>query len=106
MAVPADCTRCGICCTSEGQRHVAVTGDDWSRLGEHAEDVTEWIGNKAFMKMVDGHCAALTAHDEGRYLCSMYEVRPETCRALPQASAACEAEIERKRQRARLPIAR
>ena len=74
-----------------------MTGDDYSRLDD--DDLVEWLGNEAFMKLsrTDGvsHCAALEVRREsGRnlYLCRVYERRPHVCRALERGSGACEGE--------------
>jgi hypothetical protein len=81
---------------------VRVTGDDWSRLGPEAERVAHFIGNRAFMKMADGRCAALevrAAADGGTaaaYFCAIYARRPQVCRDLGRGSPECEAELMRK----------
>lgn len=73
-----------------------VTGADWERLGVDAERVAHFIGNRAFMKMNDGRCAALVpqiaADGEPEYLCSIYAVRPQVCRDLARGSPECEGE--------------
>lgn len=93
----AACLRCGVCCFSQLDTYVRVTGDDWSRLGPDADRHAHFIGHRAYLRMVDGHCAALarqTAPDgSARYVCSIYERRPQTCRDLARGSPACEAEI-------------
>jgi hypothetical protein len=61
-----------------------VTGDDHARLGDRADELTVFVGNKAFMRMIRGHCAALEIHDDGRFLCSVYTDAP---RDLPRARA-------------------
>lgn len=98
---PTDCLRCGACCFSAGENYVRVTGDDWSRLGEAAERLAQFVGNRAFMKMKDGHCAALEIRQPaGRppeFFCTVYEARPQVCRDLARGSPACEAERWRKR---------
>jgi Fe-S-cluster containining protein len=77
-----------------------VTGDDWARLGDAAETLTEWTESHAFMRMREGRCVALAlAGDEAR--CTIYGRRPEVCRALERGGAACEAERARK-----LPVLR
>ena len=96
--------RCGACCYSEGAHHVRVTGDDWSRLGEDADRLAHFLGNQAFMKMdADAHrCAALVV-TRGRFVCSIYETRPATCRELARLSPACEGELVTKRRLTLLP---
>ena len=80
---------------------VRVTGDDWSRLGDRAEELARFIGHRAFMRMRDGHCAALElrAGDDGKvdFFCAIYERRPQICRDLARGSAECNGERETKR---------
>lgn len=71
-----------------------VTGEDWSRLGDDAEALTEWNANEAFMRMEGGRCVALVL-ESGRALCRVYERRPEVCRALERGSPACAAERDK-----------
>lgn len=92
-----ECVACGCCCFSESPRHARVTGDDHERLG--ADDLVEWLGNEAYMRLArtDGvsHCAALEVRRDGgatRYLCRIYERRPQVCRDLERGSGACEGE--------------
>src|SRR3954468_16319270 len=59
LAVPSDCQHCGVCCFSESAEYVWVTGYDWTRLATDAGQLAHFIGNRAFMKMENGHCAAL-----------------------------------------------
>lgn len=98
--VPSDCQRCGVCCFSSSHEYVWVTGFDWEQLGEHAERLAHFIGNRAFMKMSKGHCAALaisTLADGSRYFsCTIYEQRPEICRMLERGSPECLGELETK----------
>lgn len=95
-----DCLRCGVCCHSKLDTYVRVTGTDWERLGVEAGRVAHFIGNRAYMKMADGHCAALDVRsgaEGGReFFCTVYENRPQTCRDLGRGTPQCEAEIVRK----------
>jgi Fe-S-cluster containining protein len=85
---------------------VRVTGDDHARLGEAAERLTQFIGNRCYMRMEAGRCAALEITADGRYVCTVYPNRPATCRDLERGGPACEAERARKAERARLPLLR
>lgn len=82
-----------------------LSGSDWERLGEDAPRLAHFIGNRAYMRLVDGHCAALDvrrgALAEGAtvYFCSIYERRPETCRALERGSPQCLGELATKGER-------
>ncbi len=95
--VPADCLTCGVCCFSRLDTYVRVTGEDWDRMGCDAETLAHFIGNKAYMRMSAGHCAALRVEPEtGRFFCTAYEKRPETCRALGRGSPECLGELAEK----------
>jgi hypothetical protein len=75
-------------------------GFDHARLAERAHDLTLFIGNRCYMKMAQGHCAALVL-DLGtrRFVCSVYETRPTVCRELARDSGECSAEIHEKAER-------
>lgn len=92
---PPACLSCGACCFSKAENYVVVTGDDHQRLGENAEHWVTWKNNRAFMRMTNGHCAALKiqSNDDGtQFVCSIYEQRPRTCRNLARGSPQCEAD--------------
>ena len=77
-----------------------VSGDDHERLSAAGEPLTRFIGNRCYMRVVDGHCAALSIRRLGRrFFCTTYETRPQTCRTLERGSAECLAEFERKHRR-------
>lgn len=97
-----DCVLCGACCFSQLPEYVPVRGDDHQRLGDAAEALTTWHGVRCFMRMHDGHCAALQIEPAtGRFLCSVYELRPDTCRTLARGSAECAGERYQKHERTR-----
>ena len=79
---------------------VRVTGDDWTRLGDRAGELAQFIGNRAFLRMNAGHCVALDVRSnrDGApdYFCTIYDRRPQICRDLARGSAECEAERELK----------
>jgi Fe-S-cluster containining protein len=57
-------------------------------------------GNRAHMRMVDGHCGALCFNLGSReFLCSDYATRPDICRDLIRGSGECRGELEAKRAR-------
>lgn len=98
--VPADCLYCGVCCHSRLDTYVRVTGDDWERLGGEAERVAHFIGHRAYLKMDQGRCASLRVErDTGRFFCTIYEVRPQTCRDLGRGSPECLGELAEKGER-------
>jgi hypothetical protein len=80
---------------------VRVTGDDYARLGEEAERVTQFVGNRCYMQMTGEHCAALAVTPSGEFVCGVYEKRPEICRELSRGGPACAAEREQKAERGR-----
>jgi uncharacterized protein len=73
-----------------------VTGDDWERLGGDAEKSAHFSGHRAFMRMQDGHCAALAIRrspaNAPEFFCTLYEKRPQICRDLARGSPQCEGE--------------
>lgn len=99
----ADCRNCGVCCFSALDAYVRVTGEDWDRLGQEAEWWAHFIGNRAYMKMHEGHCAALELRPSPKgsldFFCSIYEQRPQVCRDLGRGSAQCAGEIAAKGER-------
>ena len=100
----AACLRCGVCCFSRLDTYVRVTGDDWTRLGPDAERHAHFIGHRAYLRMIDGHCAALVIRPDPatgvtHHVCTIYERRPQTCRDLARGSPECEGEIALKGNR-------
>lgn len=91
---------CGACCFSSSKAYARVTGSDWSRLGPAAEHWAHFQGNRAFLRMENGHCRALSLRQAEtgatEYFCQIYELRPDICRSLEQGSPSCEAERLRK----------
>jgi Fe-S-cluster containining protein len=107
MVPVPECLACGACCFSRLETYVRVTGDDHARLGERAGELVRFDGNRAYMRMVDGHCAALRVERiSGRFVCNAYETRPQTCRDLARGSGACLGETEGKHERPLLALAR
>ena len=95
-----ECIKCGACCFSRTENYLRVAGVDYERLGDDAESLTQFIENKAFMKMKDGHCAALVYdREQHAYLCSIYPRRPDGCRWLERGSGQCAAERHEKSDR-------
>lgn len=95
-----ECLDCGACCFSTLPTYLRLSGDDYERLGHRAEELSHFIGNRCFMKMVGGRCAALVIDpDAKRFICSVYEARPSTCRELRRGSPECEGERDAKGKR-------
>ncbi len=103
MDVPAECLNCGVCCFSKSATYIRVSGADWTRLGGDAERLARFVGQRAYMRMEDGHCAALQiSNPRGRppvFFCSIYEKRPQICRDLRRGSMECEGELTTKAHR-------
>jgi uncharacterized protein len=99
----AACLRCGVCCFSRLETYVRVEGADWARLGDDAERLAHFVGNRAYLRMTGDHCTALKerrAEDGTReWVCSIYARRPQVCRDLARGSPECLAEQELKRDR-------
>ncbi|RYZ04280.1 MAG: zinc/iron-chelating domain-containing protein [Myxococcales bacterium] len=107
MASEPECLTCGACCFSQLERYVQVTGADYERLGERAEELVSFDGHQAHLRMVDGHCAALRVEaSSGRFVCSAYEARPQTCRELARGSPECRAERDAKADRPLIALSR
>ena len=97
-----ECLSCGTCCFSTLETYVRVTGDDYARLEERAEELVTFIGNRAYMRIAGDRCLALRVEREtGRFVCSIYEQRPQTCRDLARGSPECRGEIALKLERSR-----
>lgn len=98
--LPPPCLACGSCCFSKLSDYVRIEGADHARIGERVDELTTFIGNRCYMKMIDEHCAALVIDVvQRRFVCSIYETRPKICRDLARAAPACSAEIHEKRER-------
>jgi Fe-S-cluster containining protein len=99
-AEPPECLACGACCFSTLPTYARVDGDDHARLGEDAERLVAWIGNRAYLRLEDGRCAALAIDArDGRFVCTVYDRRPRVCRELERGSPACEGERASKGER-------
>jgi hypothetical protein len=102
---PPECLACGTCCFSELPEYVRVFGVDHDRMGDRAAEFTHFLGNKCYMRLEDGHCAALRIDPVARrFACTIYEVRPDACRSLERGSPACRAEIHEKGARPPLAV--
>jgi len=103
MPVPDDCLNCGVCCFSKSATYIRVSGDDWTRLGDEAEGLARFVGQRAYMRMEGGHCIALQITTKRgqlpQFFCSIYAKRPQICRDLARGSPECKGELETKAQR-------
>jgi uncharacterized protein len=94
------CLACGTCCFSLLDTFVRVSGDDYARLAERADSLVRFDGNRAYMRMSDGHCSALVLDARsGQFACGVYATRPQPCRDLARGSGACLAERDAKADR-------
>jgi Fe-S-cluster containining protein len=94
------CLSCGTCCFSTLANYVRVDGADHLRIGEHVDELTVFDGNRCYMRMAAGHCAALVVDAiTRRFVCSIYGTRPGICRDLSRGSPACQGEIHEKGER-------
>jgi uncharacterized protein len=105
MSDVPECLACGVCCFSQLENYVPVSGEDYARLEEQAEWLTHFDGAHAYMRMVDGHCIALRERD-GHWACTAYEIRPNTCRDLTRGSPECLGELAEKRERPLIALRR
>lgn len=105
MPAAPECQACAACCFAPHDEHVRVTGDDHARLtADEQARLTAWIGNRVWMVMTDGRCAALTVA-RGEYACAIYERRPQLCRDLARGGPACEHEVATRFEQTRRRLA-
>ncbi|MGD0675390.1 MAG: YkgJ family cysteine cluster protein [Polyangiaceae bacterium] len=93
----ADCVSCGRCC-HHGPNTVHFLESDEARVLEHpqGEEILRrltlldprppWF---RFVQNGGDHCGALDVSVDGRYPCSIYEVRPDDCRIVEPGSPSC-----------------
>ncbi len=97
--VPA-CVDCGACCFSELPEYVRVFGVDLDRMDDRAQGYTHFLGNRCYMRMEGGRCAALVIDPAARrFTCAIYEARPDVCRSLDRGSGQCRADRHAKLDR-------
>jgi uncharacterized protein len=101
-----ECLSCGTCCFSSLPEFIRVFGVDYDRMDEPARRFTHFVGNRCYMRLEEGHCAALAIDPvERRFVCSIYEMRPDCCRALARGSGACRGERHEKADRPLIAVA-
>lgn len=93
---PSDCTPCGRCCFSETQGYIRVFGVDEARMSPETRALTELRPEGRFMRYTGGACVALRVDASHRVLCSIYEERPDVCRALVRGSGQCRGDFDAK----------
>jgi Fe-S-cluster containining protein len=105
-----ECTACGTCCFSTLTEYVRVFGFDHDRMDDRALAYTHFVGNRCYMRLEEGHCAALRVElapgGGGRFTCAIYEMRPDACRSLERGSGGCAGERHEKAERPLLALER
>jgi Fe-S-cluster containining protein len=103
-----ECTACGACCFSTLPEYVRVFGCDWDRMDERARAFTHFLGNRCYLRLEEGRCAALVVDlvdpARPRFLCSIYEARPDVCRSLERGGGACRSDRHEKAERPLLAV--
>jgi Fe-S-cluster containining protein len=83
-----DCQACGACCYGP-EEYVAVSGPDRDRMSPTvAARYVIRRGDRLWLKMVHGRCAALHAR-QGHFSCRIYGVRPTPCHVVEAGSREC-----------------
>jgi uncharacterized protein len=101
------CVACGACCFSTLPEYIRVFGNDLDRMDDPARALTHFIANRCFMRIEDGHCAALVIDpDARRFVCSIYPMRPDVCRSLEPGSGQCRADRHEKVERTLIALRR
>jgi len=95
-----DCQLCGACCFSDSDAYVPVNEGDRERLGEDATRYVWSDGQDLYLKMKGPCCSTLEVR-QGRFVCAIYDQRPDICRELQRCSPDCRAELALKKARAR-----
>ena len=102
-----DCRDCGRCCFDEDATYLPVFFVDLDRMSEHTRAFTRTEEGRTYMSLREGRCAALTIDPvAGRFVCGVYEERPDVCRALQRGSAQCLNDRATKEERPRLALLR
>jgi Fe-S-cluster containining protein len=102
-----ECTACGACCFSELPEYVRVFGCDHDRMDDRARTFTEFRGNRCYMRVEGGRCAALVIDPIARRLtCAIYDARPDCCRSLERGGGSCRADRHEKAERPLVAIER
>ncbi len=82
-----DCVACGACCFSRHPRYLVLLPEDDARTLP-PEAVFEEDGRR-YVRFEGGHCVLLRQAEDGGLVCSVYDQRPEACRAFRSGSFEC-----------------
>jgi Fe-S-cluster containining protein len=83
-----DCQACGACCYGP-EEYVSVNGADLSRFdGRTLGRYVVRRHDRVFLRMVQGHCAALHAR-QGHFSCRIYSMRPTPCHVVEAGGREC-----------------
>jgi len=83
-----DCQRCGACCYGP-DAYVSVTDPDFDAMSRQTRArLVVRKGERRYLKMLHGHCAALRAR-QGHYSCRIYGERPLPCHTVAAGSREC-----------------
>jgi Fe-S-cluster containining protein len=86
--VQLDCQTCGACCFGP-EEYVAVTAADLRGMTRTLQArYVETRGERKWLKMVHGRCAALKAR-QGHFSCRIYGARPDPCHVVEAGSREC-----------------
>ena len=101
-----ECLSCGTCCFSTLERYVPVSGDDYARLAGDAERLVLWVENRAYLRIEEGHCAALAIDPTtARFVCTVYASGGPRCvAASSEAPRSVRGESSAKRDRPLLAL--
>jgi uncharacterized protein len=77
-------------------------------MDEPARALTHFLGNRCYLRIEEGRCVALVIDvADGaapRFLCSIYDARPDVCRALERGGGACRSDRHEKSERPLLAV--
>jgi len=83
-----DCQACGACCYGP-EEYVSVNGADLCRFdGRTLGRYVVRRRDRVFLRMVQGHCAALHAR-QGHFSCRIYSMRPTPCHVVEAGGREC-----------------
>jgi len=81
-----DCVACGACCFSRNPRYLVLLPEDRER--DLPKDSLIVDGERRFVDFSCGHCVHLDL-TAGQAICTVYDNRPEACRAFRAGSFEC-----------------